>query len=356
MRANGQQVKGRSLWWSSLNRNKKLMTLDLRQPAGQAVALRLAAQCDVVVENFRAGQLEKWNLGWDAIQKASPRTILVRISGYGQSGPYSQRVAFAPIAEAAGGLTFVTGGADAQPPVRPNISLGDSITGLNAMGMLMAAIYERDTGGTGKGRCIDIAMFESVFSMMDAAVTEYSVLGSIRKPSASTVVFAPSGSFRAADGSWIFITASGNAVYHRLAHAMGQPELATDPRFLENADRVANRTALDASVSEWVGRHGGSEAEALLNRASVPASKVFSMADCVADPHFQHRGAFLPVEDPNAGPLLHPPIAAKFDAGGSQPSVRWAGGALGEATTEILGDILSMSPQEIAALAAAQVI
>ncbi|MEO9230721.1 MAG: CoA transferase [Devosia sp.] len=356
MRANGKQVKGRSLWWSSLARNKKLITLDLRQPAGQKIAMRLASRCDVVVENFRAGQLEKWNLGWEALQAVNPRAILVRISGFGQTGPYSQRVAFAPIAEAAGGLTYVTGGQDGAAPTRPNVSLGDSITGLNAVGMLLSAIYERDVGGSGQGRCIDIAMFESVFAMMDAAVTEYSALGAVRAPSVNTVVFSPSGSFRGRDGGWVFVTASGNAVFHRLATAIGMADLITDPRFIENANRVENRAVLMALIGDWAARRDASEVEQVLNAASVPASKILSMADCAHDPHYLARGSVPEVNDPHAGKVLHPPIAARFDAGGSQPAIAWAGGGLGEHNQEVFAGILEIPADEMAALARSAII
>ncbi|MDM0015163.1 CaiB/BaiF CoA-transferase family protein [Variovorax sp. J22P168] len=350
MRANGKQINGRALWWSSLNRNKKLITLDLRQRAGQEIALQLAERVDVVVENFRAGQLEKWNLGWDVLQQINPRAILVRISGFGQDGPYSDRVCFAPIAEAVSGMTYVTGGVGGTAPVRPNISLGDSVTGLNAFGMLLAAIYERDVGGTGRGRCIDIAMFESLFAMMDAAVTEYGALGAIREPSANTVVFSPSGSFMGRDGGWVYVTASGNAVFYRLAAAIGKPELISDPRFIENAGRVEHRAALSTIISEWSARHDAGEVERILNAASVPASKIFSMADCAADPHYAARGTVLKVDDPHAGPLLHPPIAARFDANGSQPGVAWTGGALGEHNHEVFADLLGMPADTLDAL------
>lgn len=350
MRANGKQIKGRALWWSSLNRNKKLVTLDLRQKQGQDIALQLVERADVVVENFRAGQLEKWNLGWETLQKINPRLILARISGFGQTGPYSDRVCFAPIAEAASGMTYVTGGLGGTAPVRPNISLGDSVTGLNAVGMLLAAIYERDVGGTGRGRCIDIAMFESLFAMMDAAVTEYGALGAIRAPSASTVVFSPSGSFAGRDGGWVYVTASGNAVFYRLAAAIGKPELINDARFVENVGRVEHRSALYAIIGEWAAQHDAAEVERILNEASVPASKIYSMADCVADPHYAARGAVLRVEDPHAGSVLHPPIAAKFDAEGSQPGVAWTGGALGEHNQEIFSGLLGISADALGAL------
>jgi len=356
MRANGRQTKGRSLWWSSLARNKKLITLDLRTEAGQALALQLASTSDVVVENFRAGQLEKWNLGWDTLQQANPRTILVRISGFGQQGPYSKRVSFAPIAEAVGGLTYVTGGPNTTSPSRPNISLGDSITGLNAFGMLLAAVYERDVGGTGRGRCIDIAMFESVFSMMDAAVSEYSALGVVRAPSATTVVFSPSGSFQAGDGTWVFITASGNAVFRRLAHAIGRSELIDDPRFVENENRVQNRAELAEIISSWISERSASDVESVFNAASVPASRIYSVEDCVKDPHYKARGSILEVEDPISGKILHPPIAAKFDSDGSQPSVRWAGTELGEHNDEVYAGMLGLSAQEMQELRTAGVI
>lgn len=351
MRANGKQVRGRSLWWSSLSRNKKLVTLDLRQEPGQALARDLIASCDVVVENFRAGQLEKWNLGWNAIQAVNPQVILVRITGFGQEGPYSERVCFAPIAEAAGGLTYVTGARTDGPPARPNISLGDSITGLNAFGMLLAAIYERDVGGTKRGRCIDIAMVESVFAMTDAAITEYGKLNAVRAPSASTVVFSPSASFRGRDGAWVYVTASGNSVFCRLARAIGQPELIKDVRFVENADRVVNRVALEEIISAWAAQRDASEIESLLNAASVPASKIFSMADCACDPHYVARGSIVRVSDPHAGDVLHPPIPARFDPAGSQPGVAWAGGALGEHNAEVYGEGMGLRPERLKALA-----
>ena len=356
MRANGKQVNGRSLWWSSLSRNKKLVTLDLRQPQGQELARELIAKCDVVVENFRAGQLEKWNLGWDAIQSINPATVLVRITGFGQNGPYSDRVCFAPIAEAAGGLTYVTGVEGGTAPVRPNISLGDSITGLNAFGMLLAAIYERDSGGTGRGRCIDISMVESVFAMTEAAVTEYGKLDVVRAPSASTVVFAPSASFRARDGAWVYVTASGNAPFQRLARAMNRPELIIDPRFIENTDRVANKAAMEAIIGAWVGELHADEVERRLNVASVPASKVYSMADCAHDPHYAARGSVLRVSDPHAGELLHPPTPAKFDTSGSQPHVAWTGGNIGAHNEEVYGDLLQVPASRMQELTEAGVV
>lgn len=356
MRANGKQVNGRSLWWSSLSRNKKLVTLDLRHEAGQELARDLIARCDVVVENFRAGQMEKWNLGWRAIQAVNPRAILVRITGFGQEGPYSDRVCFAPIAEAAGGLTYVTGVEVGGPPARPNISLGDSITGLNAFGMLLAAIYERDVGGSRRGRCIDIAMVETIFSMTDAAITEYGKLNAVRAPSASTVVFSPSASFRGCDGKWVYVTASGNAVFYRLAHAIDKPDLIKDARFVENADRVTNRAALEEIIGTWAAQREASEIERMLNAASVPASKLFSMADCAGDPHYAARGSILRVRDPHSGELLHPPIPARFDSGGSQPGVAWTGGALGEHNAEVYADMLGLAPDKLKQLTQAGVI
>ena len=356
MRANGKSVNGRSLWWSSLARNKQLVTLDLRHAEGQALARGLVARSDVVVENFRAGQLEKWGLGWDAISALNPRTVLVRISGFGQDGPNSGRVCFAPIAEAAGGLTHVTGGAAGAAPVRPNISLGDSITGLNAFGMLLAALYERDHAGRGRGRCIDISMVESVFAMMDAAITEYGRLGAVRAPSASTVVFCPSASFRGRDGGWVYVTASGNAPFHRLAAAIGRPDLIEDRRFLQNADRVAHRAELEAIIGEWAATLEAKEIERRLNAASVPSSMVFTMADCATDPQFAHRGSVPRVQDPHAGEVLHPPIPARFDDAGPQPGIAWAGGELGESNARVYEGLLRLDAERLQELQAAGVI
>ena len=185
---------------------------------------------------------------------------------------------------------------------------------------------------------------------MDAAVTEYGALGAIRAPSANTVVFSPSGSFMGRDGDWVYVTASGNAVFYRLAAAIGKPELINDPRFVENTGRVEHRIELSGIISEWSSQHDAAEVERILNEASVPASKIFSMADCVSDPHYAARGAVLKVNDPHAGPLLHPPIAAKFDVDGSQPGVAWTGGALGEHNHEVLGGLLGMPDNTLEAL------
>lgn len=344
MRRSGKMVNGRALWWSSLARNKKLITLDLRGPEGQAIALELVRHCDVVVENFRAGQLEKWNLGWSEIQRANPRASLVRVSGFGQSGPYKDRVAFAAIAEGTGGLTYVTGSESNARPVRPSLSLGDTITALNAMGMLLASLYERDTVGTGRGRCIDIAMYESVFAVLDGAITEYGATGEVREPAAAAAVFSPSGSYRTRDGRWIMMTASGNAVFVRLAEAIGRPELATDPRFKENTDRVQNRQALTAILDAWCATRDMNEIQTLWSAASVPASGAYSVADCATDPHFAARGSVLTVHDEHFGEVLHPPVAASFDAEGSQPGVRWAGAAIGQHNDEIYHGLLGLSP------------
>lgn len=352
MRTSGRLVKGRALWWSSLARNKKLITLDLGSAEGQQLTLNLVRQCDVVIENFRAGQLEKWNLGWDAIKAANPRASLVRVSGFGQTGPYSDRVAFAAIAEGTGGLTYVTGVEKGARPVRPSLSLGDTITGLNAFGMLLAALYERDSGGTHRGRCIDIAMYESVFAVMDGAITEYGASGEVRQPAASAAVFCPSGSYRARDGRWVLVTASGNPVFHRMARAMEMPELIGDPRFFDNTSRVSHRSELDNIIREWAAQRDATEIEAVFHQASVPVSGIYSMAECVVDPHFKARGSILNVNDPFFGPVLHPPIAARFDENGSQPSVRWTGGELGQHNEEVFGDLLGLSPEEIGALKA----
>lgn len=342
MRRSGKMVKDRALWWSSLARNKKLITLDLRQPEGQAIAVELIRHVDVVVENFRAGQLEKWNLGWDVIQQANPRASLVRVTGFGQSGPYKDRVAFAAIAEGTGGLTYVTGAERNARPVRPSLSLGDTITALNSFGMLLAALYERDTVGTQRGRCIDIAMYETVFSMMDGSITEYGATGEVREPAASAAVFSPSGSYRTRDGRWIMLTASGNAVFSRLADAIGQPVLADDARFRENSDRVRNRVELNAIIDKWCGQNDMQMVAEVFNAASVPASGVYSVADCAQDSHYAARGSILRVQDDHFGEVLHPPIAAKFTDDGSQPAVRWAGGDIGAHNSEVYQDMLKL--------------
>ncbi len=349
MRLNGICSEGKSLWWSSLARNKRLVTLDLRTAEGQKVALELASKCDIVIENFRAGQLEKWNLGWKNLQAANDRVILVRVSAFGQTGPYRDRVAFAPIAEAAGGLNYITADpetAGRRPPVRASVSLGDSITSMQALFGVMAAVYERDVKGTGKGRCVDVAMYESVFAMLDSVVTDYSVLGTIREAAgSSTATFVPSNSYLCKDNNWLFVTASANGVCGRLFEAIGQPELINDARYTDNSARLMHRYEIDAIIGKWAGDLTASEAEETLQAAGVPATRVYSIADCVADPQFVARKAFESVFDQNFGSVLHPGIVPKFDQGGSLPGIRWAGRELGADNEDVYRTLLGMNAE-----------
>jgi formyl-CoA transferase len=352
LRALGDAAHGPSLWWSSLARNKKSVTLDLRAPQGRKLFLDLAAISDAVIENFRVGQLEKWDVGWDRIHAANPKTSLVRITGFGQSGPYKDRVAFAPTSEAFGGLRYLTrdpGASPQRPPIRTSLSLGDSIAGLFAsIGALAALLGSRISGGP--GRCVDVAMYESVFALLESAVSEYGASGVVRQPAGSAAAnLAPSNTYRCADGTWACLTSTSDRLFARLCEAMEQPTLTGDPRFPSNTARAANREALDAIIGEWVGARTFTQVEQRLLAAAVPVSRIFSIKDCVEDPHYRYRNTIIEVPEDDGRITLQPNIFPSF--GADAPAVRWPGPPLGQHNTEVLTGLLGLSPQTLTALA-----
>jgi crotonobetainyl-CoA:carnitine CoA-transferase CaiB-like acyl-CoA transferase len=357
MRKLGKTRDGHGLWWSSLSRNKKLVTLDISRSGGQSVLRRLAAECDVVVENFRAGQLERWGIGPDELRRGNPGLIVARVSGFGQSGPYADRLSLASIGEAAGGLHFITGdpAKEDSPPIRASISLGDTVAALYTVIGILAAL--NDSRARRRGCDIDIAMYEAVFGLLESAVTEYGTLGHVRRASGSSSPnFSPSNFYRSADCKWICMAATGDSLFARLAALVGQPLLVSDSRFDTNDRRVANRVALDAIISEWTEARSADDIIRLFAQAGIPASKVFSVEDAVSDPHYRARGAVLSVEDATLGTVLHPGIFPKFSGPGSEPVIRTAGGALGRDNIEVFQRILGMSAEEIEQMTASRLI
>jgi crotonobetainyl-CoA:carnitine CoA-transferase CaiB-like acyl-CoA transferase len=352
LRALSDPADGPSLWWSSLGRNKKSVTLDLRKRRGQEVFLRLAAMSDAVIENFRVGQLEKWNIGWDRMQAGSPKTSLIRISGFGQTGPYKDRVAFAPTSEAFGGLRYLTrdpGAPEDQPPIRTSLSLGDSIAGLFAsIGTLAAVLGSRMSDSP--GRCVDVAMYESVFALLESAVSEYGASGVIRQPAGSAVPnLAPSNTYKCADGTWACLTSTSDRLFTRMCEAMERPELAADPRFRSNIDRARNRDALDGIIGDWAGTRTYAQVEKRLLAAAVPVSRIFSIRDCVEDLHYQHRKTIIEVPEYDGRITLQPNIFPSF-SGADAPVVRWPGPSLGQHNAEVFTGQLGLSQQELTAL------
>jgi crotonobetainyl-CoA:carnitine CoA-transferase CaiB-like acyl-CoA transferase len=351
MRSLGEKKNDQSLWWSSIARNKKCVTIDLRKSQGKSIFLDLVAKSDAVVENFRVGQLEQWDIGWDRIHEANPKAVLVRISGFGQTGPYKDRVAFAPIGEAFGGLRYLIRDPRApedRPPIRPSLSLGDSIAGLFAsLGVLTALLGARTGSNSGLGRCVDVSMYESVFALLESSVSDFGVNGVVRQPAGSAVPnLAPSNTYRCFDGTWVCIASTSDRLFARLCRAMHKLDLIDDPRFRTNDVRAKNRNDLDEIIGEWVQAHSYEEVETRMLSESVPASKIYSIKDCIDDLHYRHRGSFIEVKEHDGSTVLQPNIFPLF-GGADAPTVRWAGPSLGQHNAEVFKDLLGLSDERL---------
>jgi crotonobetainyl-CoA:carnitine CoA-transferase CaiB-like acyl-CoA transferase len=341
---------GTSLWWRSLARNKKSVTLDLRQEEGRALARRLAGRCDVVLENFRPGTLERWGLGPDEIRKTNPRVVYARVSGYGQDGPYSRKPGFASVCEGVGGLRFLNGFPD-QPPVRPNLSLGDSLAGLHAAFGVVMALYRRDgaRAATGAGQDVDVAIYESVFNMMESLLPEYDRLGVVRQREGSKLTgIVPTNTYRCGDGQYVTIGGNGDSIYKRLMRAAGRPEMADDPRYASNALRVEHEAEIDRALASWTATLAASEIVRVLEEADVPVGPLYSAEDIARDPHYRARGMFEEVEV-GGRPLRIPAVVPKLSL--TPGRTEWPGPALGAHNREVLGGVLGLSDEEIDALA-----
>jgi formyl-CoA transferase len=345
--------QGTSLWWYSMARNKKSVTLNLRVPEGQRLAKELAKRVDVVLENFRPGTLEKWGLGYEELKKENPGIILARISGYGQTGPCAQKPGFAAVAEAFGGLRYVTGEPD-RPPVRPNLSLGDSVAGLHAaLGVLMA-LYHRDARG-GSGQVIDVALYESVLNLMEGTIAEFDLAGVKRERDGMRLTgIVPSGTYPCADGAYIVIGANGDSIFRRLMSAMGREDLAGDARLAQNDGRSRHVDEIDAAISEWTSRYAAQEALRQLEAAEVPSGPIYSAAEMVEDAHYRERGVYQEVALPSGESVKLPTVAPKME--GTPGGLRWIGPALGAHNTEVYRDWLGLPATELARLTAAGVI
>lgn len=328
--------QGTSLWWYLQSRNKKSVALDLKSPEGLAIAKALAAKADVVIENFRPGILEKIGLGWDVLSDLNPKLTLVRISGYGQSGPYRDRPGFGAIGEAMGGLRHTTGDPD-SPPARTGISIGDSLASLHAvMGALMSLLHVRTAGG--KGQVVDVSLFESVFNLMESLVPEYDLMGHVRTRSGGALPgISPSNTYPTSDGSYVVIAGNSDAIFKRLMRAIGRDDLAADEELATNDKRVARNAELDAEIAKWTLRHTIAAALEALEVAAVPAGRIYSVADIVDDPHYLAREMIIPAELPGKVPVKMPGIAPKLSE--TPGAVRWSGPELGEHTDAVLADL-----------------
>jgi crotonobetainyl-CoA:carnitine CoA-transferase CaiB-like acyl-CoA transferase len=333
---------GDSLWWSVTARNKRSVTLNLRVPEGQELVRRLVEVSDILVENFRPGTLERWGLGWEALSAVRPELIMVRISGFGQTGPYAARAGYAAIGEAMGGLRALTGYPD-RPPTRVGISIGDSLTGMfGALGAL-AALENRHR--TGRGQVIDASIFESVLAVTEALVTEWHARGVVRERTGPTLPgIAPSNVYPTHDGQ-VLIAANQDSVFHRLVQAMGAPELISDPRFVNHQARGRHMHEIDALIADWTRHHSSADILMRLHEAGVPAGLVYEPRDMLEDPHFAARESLAKVKDERHGELVMQAVVPKL--GETPGSIRWAGQALGADTDAVLTELLGLSAEQI---------
>ena len=339
--------RGNSLWWYAQARNKKSVAIDLKNPEGQAVARRLAEGADIVVENFRPGTLEKWGLGYEQLSQRNPGLVMVRLSGFGQSGPYRDRPGFGAIGESMGGMRYITGYPD-RAPVRVGISIGDSLAAMfGAMGALMA-IHHR--GRSGRGQVVDVALYEAVFAMMESMLPEYGMEGFVRERSgASLPGIVPTNTYPCRDGKFVVIGANADSIFKRMMRAIGRPDLAEDPSVATNEGRVRRTDELDRVIGDWTASHDLDHVLEVLEGAEVPCGKIYSIADIAADLHYRARGMIERHRLEDGAELLLPGIVPKL--GETPGETRWVGPKLGEHTDEVLAG-LGVSREEIARLRA----
>lgn len=355
----GEMINGRSVWWSMHGRNKRSVTIDLKSQRGRELVLKLVAKCDALVENFRPGQLDRMGLGPEALREANPNLVIAHISGYGQDGPEAQRAAFGVIGEAIGGLRYLTNhvpGTHDLPPVRVGVSIGDSIAGLYAAFGIAAALWQRDReDGDGKARTLDVALTESVLSMMEGMLPEYGALQKIKQPTGGAIATAaPSNAYPTADNQWVLIAANSEPLFAKLMNLIGHSELIGAVGYSSNPERVANVGDLDARIGAWSRQYDAATLIALLEEADIPSSKAYNAADCANDPQYRARGMVREVDDPNLGVVLHAGVVPHVPE--SPGTVRWTGPEIGQHTHEVMAELLDLDRSEIEALEAEGVI
>jgi len=336
--------KGSSLWWASMGRNKKSITLDMTNPKGQEIARRLAGKVDIVIENFKPGTMEKWGMGYEDLKKINPKVIMARVSGWGQTGPYASRPGFANVCEAFGGMRYTSGYPD-RPPVRTGTSIGDTLAGLHAALGVLTAVYHRDVNG-GTGQMIDVAIYESVFNMMESTLAEYDKLGHIRERAGAKLEgIVPTSTYPTKDNKFIIIGGNGDSIYKRLMNAAGRQDLADDPRLEHNQGRVEHEEMIDNAIEEWTLQHDYETLYQKLIEAQVPCGPVYSIADIVKDEQYKAREVWEEVELDGANDTVKiPTILPKLSE--TPGRTEWIGPALGAHNEEIYRGFLEMSEAE----------
>ncbi len=344
--------RGLPVWWPVIARNKKSITLNLREPRGQELLKALAAHADVLIENFRPGTLERWGLDYDALSAVNERLVMVRVSGFGQTGPYARRAGYGSVGEAMGGIRYLAGDPD-RPPSRVGLSIGDSLAATFACVGALAALHDRER--TGKGQVVDSAIYEAVLAVMESTVPEYTQGGTIRERSGAILPkTAPSNVYPTADGEMIVMGANQDSVFARLAEAMGRPALAADPRYADHVARGERQDELDEVIAGWTSTLEADPLLDVLERHGVPAGRIFRAPEMLTDPHFQARDAIVDVAHPLFERLKMQNVFPRLSR--TQGTVRWPGPELGAHNAEVYGGLLGLSGDELAALGAAGVV
>ncbi len=325
--------EGTSVWWASQSRNKKSVTLNLHEPEGQDVIRRLVADADVIVENFRPGTLEKWNLGFDSLKQINPRLIMLRVSGYGQTGPYKDLPGFGVVGEAMGGLRHLSGEPD-RPPVRVGISIGDSLSALHGVIGVLLALRHRDQFN-GAGQVVDVALYESVFNMMESTIAEYSVFGQVRQPAGSSLPgITPSNAYRCADDKYALIAGNGDSIFKRLMSLIGRDDIGEDPAFQYNDGRSKQADYIDGVIGQWTAQHTLDQVLEQLHAHRIPGGRIYDAADIAKDPHYHARQMLIDGELEDGTPVTLPGILPKLSE--TPGDVRRRAPVLGQDTEQIL--------------------
>ena len=350
----GPYYEGEGLRWPGIARNKKSLTLDLRQEEGKEILQALVRKSDMIIENFRTGTLEKWGVGYESLKEINPDLVMIRVTGYGQTGPYAHKAGFGTPATAFSGFTYLHGYPD-RPPISPSFSLTDYVTGIYVAFAAVTALYHRDCQEEGTGQFVDVSLYESMFRMMEFLVTDYDVTGTIKERSPGLSGHsAPAGNFLTKDGSWIILVTSSDKTFERLAKAMGREDMLTDERYSTNSVRLTRFEEVNGIVADWVRTKTKDELQTYLDECGVPMSQIYSIRDIFEDPQYKARENIVEVEHPRLGKVKIPGVVPKFSE--TPGSIRQIAPDLGEHTDEILKDIIGLDDERIAKLKEKKVI